>query len=150
MFIGKKKYVDAVSYDMIDAGISLDATLADVDLMQWSQEAQTEIDANVQKLMQEVGLTNDEVIKMATLSEAVAYPTGNPNAPYSYEGKVAWQPGTVNSLVFGDYMVLPDPFGPAIGGADPFKKDIQDRLGTSANQLGHDGHGLKVYFTDDW
>jgi len=120
------------------AAISIDDTLADQDLMTWSDQSQAEIDGMLATMKTEVGLKDDEIIEIPYLFEV------------DYGSMVAWNPGTVNSLVFHDYIVIADPFGPNIDGADALKKDLQDRLGTSAEQLGFDGQGLKVYFTDDW
>jgi protein-arginine deiminase len=136
MFAGKSWY--DLQDDYVDAQVTIDQVLANTDLMQWSQEAQTEIDANVDKLTKELGLAPDEIIEIPVLFIEYAY------------GKLAYQPGTVNLLAFGDYVVHPDPFGPVIGGVDIFKQDLLDRLGTSMYALGKDGQGLKVNFADDW
>jgi protein-arginine deiminase len=132
MFVGKKWYTG------IDAAISIDEVLASTNIMQWSQAAQTEIDAMLEDIREAVGLKDDEIIEI----------------PYLFEDesglKVAYNPGTANLLGFGDYVVHADPFGPQIGGVDLFKKDLEDRLGTPVNQLGSTGQGLFVNFADDW
>lgn len=133
MFVGKKWW------DGSDASISIDAALADVDLMQWSQQAQTEIDAMLLELRTAVGLADDEIIEV----------------PYLFEedmegGLVAFNPGTVNMLPIGDVAAIADPFGPVIFGEDLFRKDLRDRLGSPLNQLASDGEGLLINFVDDW
>lgn len=132
MFVGK-------SWDNgAPAAISIDEVLADQDLMADSQEAQGFIDGMVATVRAEIDLTDDEIIEIPFLFEADAY------------GLVAFNPGTVNSLVFNGNMVIPDPHGPVINGVDGFEQDLLDRLGTAANQLGADGQGMAVYFADDW
>lgn len=137
MFVGKKRYQNGGN-GMVSAEVSIDDVLADVDVMQWSQEAQAEIDGNIPKIRDAVGLGDSDILEIPTVFEE------------EFGGKIAFSPGTVNLLAFGNYIVQPDPFGPEIEGADLFKKDLQDRLGTPANQLGTDGQGLFVYFADDW
>lgn len=132
MFIGKTWWGGA------DAAISIDEVLANVEVMQESQVAQTEIDGMLEEVKEAVGLADDEIIEI----------------PYLFEedsgGLVAYNPGTANLLAFGDYVVHADPFGPQVNGADLFKKDLEDRLGTPVNQLGSKGQGLFVNFADDW
>ena len=136
MFENKKGYI---GNSLVDFERTIDQALADEDIMAWSNAAQSEIDGMLADLRAEVGLTDDEIIYIPVLFEDLG---GN--------AKVAWNPGTVNMLVFGDYAVIPKPFGPQIGGSDIFEKDLLDRLGTPMNALGRDGQGMKVYFTDDW
>lgn len=137
MFVGKKRYVGE-SNNMTSAEVSIDDVLGDTDLMEWCQEAQTDIDKNVALLKAELGLGDDEIIEIPTIFEDIQ----------GY--KIAYSPGTVNLLAFGDYVVHADPFGPNIGGVDIFRKDLQDRLGTGVNKLGKAGKGLDVNFADDW
>ena len=40
----------------------------------------------------------------------------------------AWFPGMANLLVFNNRVVLPDPFGPIVGGVDQFQKAARDKL----------------------
>lgn len=124
------------------ADISIDDVLADPDLLEASQNAQAAIDDEVAKLQAEIGLSADEIIEMPFLFDEVQY------GQTSYN--IAYQPGTVNSLVMGDTIVIPKPFGPNIGGVDIFEADLEQRLGTALNQLGADGQGMDVFFADDW
>lgn len=137
-----RQWIDFDSGGYVDADITVDALLADPIRLEASQDAQAMIDQEVEKIMEEVGLTDDDVVEMPNLFDQVEL------GPDKF--KVAYQPGTVNMLVFGDYVVIPKPFGPKDGGEDVYEKDIKDRLGTALNKLGSDGKGLKVYFTDDW
>ncbi len=136
MFVGKKWQGGK------NAEIAIDDILADQDLMKWSQTAQTNIDPMVAQAKKEIGLTDEEIIEMPTLFEAVAE-QGN-------EYSIAYQPGVVNLRGFNGHVVIPEPFGPQINGKDPFKQDLIDRLSTDKNKLGKDGKGLKVFFADDW
>lgn len=131
LFVGKQWW------DGSPAATSIDAVLADTQLMAWSQQAQTNIDGMLDVMVQEIGLAEDEIVEI----------------PFLFEndfGLVAYNPGTVNIRVLGDTIVAPDPFGPRIGGADGFEKDLEDRLGAPAEGLGSDGQGLDVFFADDW
>ncbi len=122
----------------VDAEISIDEVLANQDLMAASQKSQAIIDDMVDQMKSEIGLTDDEIVEMPFLIEDVG------------DGMLAYNPGTANSLVVGDYIGIPKPWGPVIGGTDLFEKDLLDRLGTAENELGADGKGLQVYFVDDW
>lgn len=135
MFKGQEWYT---SNGFIDAEISIDDVLADQDLMAASQESQAEIDDIVELMRNEVGLADDEIIFMPYLIED----TGS--------GMLAYNPGTANSLVVGDHIGIPKPWGPTIQGVDIFEKDLLGRIGTAENALGSDGEGLEVQFIDDW
>jgi hypothetical protein len=126
MFIGKTRY-DANGND-ISATTTIDDLLANADLMKWSEEAQVEIDKNLVTLKDAIGLTDDEIIPIPTIFEEAC--------EGSYCAKIAWTPGTVNSLIYGDTIMMPNPFGPTIDGADMFAKDLTDRLASPLNALG--------------
>lgn len=119
--------------------MTVDEALANVELNQWSQTAQVKIQGHIDVMKAETGITDADIIEMPTWFEDLA----------SNE-KVAWNPGTVNMRMLGDVADIPKPFGPKIGGVDPFEADLKERLGTPASGLGSDGQGLDVYFTDDW
>jgi protein-arginine deiminase len=127
MFVGKKSYDN--NGRSTPAAISVDAVLADADLMAESQTAQMFIDKAVMVVKNEVGLADDEVTQIPFLFEKV------------YGAGLAYQPGTVNLLFVDGKAVIPDPFGPIINGVDPFKQDLQTRLGAL---------GVEVHFADDW
>ena len=120
------------------ADITIDALLADEDILTASNNAQAEIDGMVAAVKAEVGLTDDEIIEIPSAFE------------FFSGGHVAYNPGTVNSLVFETHIVMPDPHGPTIDGEDGMMKDLVDRLSTPVNGLGADGQGLKVFFTENW
>jgi len=116
---------------------SVDECLADTQLMGWSQTADVKIQGHIDTMKQETGLTDDDIIEIPTWFEDIG-------------GKVAWNPGMVNMRMLGDNANIAKPFGPLINGSDPFEEYVKDVLGTPKNQLGADGQGLKVHFTDDW
>lgn len=136
MFIGKQRWVGETE-TLTSAETTIDAALADVDLMTWSQSSQSQIDAVVAQLTDELGLSADEIVEIPVLFEDLA------------GGKIAWGPGTVNLLAMGKVVAPPDPFGPVIDGADLWRTDLLERLGAK-NALGADGKGLSVVFVDDW
>lgn len=139
MHVGKIWYTDTGT---APADISIDDVLADPVLLEASNAAQAAIDGEVQLLQDEIGLAEDEIIEMPFLFSQVQYG--------GTKYKIAYQPGTVNSLVMGDTIVIPKPFGPNIGGVDIFEQDLEDRLGTAVNGVGADGQGMDIFFADDW
>jgi protein-arginine deiminase len=127
MFAGKKSY--DFNGKSSPAAVSVDAVLANANLMAFSQAAQMHIDDNVAMLKNEIGLHDDEITLMPFLIEK------------AYGAGLAYQPGTVNLLHVDGKVVIPDPFGPIVNGVDPFKEDLKERLGAL---------GLEVHFADDW
>ncbi len=142
VFAGQSRYDLNGGGALQPAQVTIDALLADVDVMKWSQESQAEIDMNVATLKATLGLDDSEIIPIPTLFEQ--------DCDGNFCGKIADTPGTVNELVFGNRVIMPKPFGPVINGADLFEKDLKDRLGTALNELGSDGAGISVNFADDW
>jgi protein-arginine deiminase len=118
---------------------TVDEALADVNLNQWAQTADVKIQGHVDVLKQEVGLTDADIVELPTWFEDLGV-----------DEKVAWNVGTVNMRMLGNIADIAKPFGPLINGKDAFEEYINAELGTAKNQLGSDGQGLKVYFTDDW
>jgi len=125
-------------YNGSNAEITINQVLADSDLAQWNQVAQNEIDSMLAGMVAAVGVAHDEIIEIPFLFDEAAY---------GYV--VAYIPDTINSLVYHDYFVAPDPFGPMINGVDGFKADLEERLGPD-NQVGRDGQGMHVFFVDNW
>ncbi|MFW5738788.1 MAG: protein-arginine deiminase family protein [Myxococcota bacterium] len=108
---------------------SVDEVLADADLMATNQEDQVILDGILAQLKDELALGEDEVTYMPFLEFAIS------------GGSVAYQPGSVNLLHFDRHVLVADPFGPEVGGADIFKQDLDTRLGEL---------GLTVHYVDDW
>jgi len=136
MFVGKK-WSDGKT-----ATITIDDVLADADLMAASQKAQSNIDSMVAQMKSELGLTDDEIVELPTLFEAVS--------DGGSEYNVAYQPGVVNLRAFNGWAIVADPFGPTIDGQDGVKKFVTEALGTDKYKLGKDGKGLQVSYADDW
>jgi protein-arginine deiminase len=113
--------------------------LADTQLVQWSQVADTKIQGHIDVLKAETGLTDADIIEIPTWFEDLGT-----------NEKVAWNPGMVNMRMLGDVANIAKPFGPNIGGKDPFEELMHQVLGTPASELGSDGQGLTIFFTDDW
>jgi protein-arginine deiminase len=130
LFAGKQVYDFSKEPEpLVQASRSIDAILADADLMAESQRAQAKIDTATAVLRGELALADDELVPMPFLFERV------------YARSLAYQPGTVNLLHVGGRVAVPKPFGPVIGGADPFEADLVSRLGAL---------GLETHFVDDW
>ncbi len=118
---------------------SVDEALADTNLMTWAQESDVKIQGHIDTVKTEVGLTDEEIIGIPTWFEDLGA-----------NSKVAWNPGMVNMRMLGDVADIAKPFGPAVSGNDKFEEYIMTELGSPKNQLGSDGQGLNVHFTDDW
>jgi protein-arginine deiminase len=118
---------------------TIDETLADTQLVQWSQTADAKIQGLIDVMKAETGITDADIIEIPTWFEDLGV-----------NEKVAWNPGMVNMRMLGNFADVAKPFGPDIGGKDPFEEDMLARLGTPASELGSDGQGLKISFTDDW
>src|SRR5262249_15150030 len=89
MFVGKS-WVDFQTNDETPADATIAKALADEQVMTASAEAAVEVDAQLEILKREVGLTDDEIIRVPFLHT-------------NYGGKsVAYQPGTVNGLYLSD------------------------------------------------
>jgi protein-arginine deiminase len=118
---------------------TIDQALADPDLTAWSQTADVKILGHIETMKAETGLTDADIIMIPTWFEDLGVME-----------LVAWNPGMVNMRMLGNVASVAKPFGPLIGGADPFEADFLARLGGPESQLGSDGQGLKIFFTDDW
>ncbi len=128
MFVGKSWFDD--NGKALPAQATIKEILADTDVMSASAEAAAEVDAQVAILKKEIGLTDDEIVRV-------------PYLHHSYEGaSVAFQPGTVNGIYVSDgHFVAPKPHGPMIDGKDPFETQLVSALGK---------HGVTVHFAEDW
>ena len=118
---------------------TVDQCLSSPDLTTWAQQSEVKIMGHVDTMKQETGLTDADIIYIPTWFEDLAQ-----------EEKVAWNVGMVNMRMLANTADIAKPFGPLINNVDPLEQYILDELGTAKNQLGSDGQGLKVHFTDDW
>ena len=119
--------------------MTVSQALADTDLNAWAQEAESKILGHIETMKAETQITDAEIIYIPTYFEDLGF-----------QELVAWNPGMVNMRTMGNAASVPKPFGPLIAGADPFEQDLLARLGGPESQLGSDGQGLKIYFTDGW
>ncbi|HEY2368356.1 MAG TPA: protein-arginine deiminase family protein [Polyangiaceae bacterium] len=128
MFAGKNWLDD--NNNETPAQISIDAVLADTDVMTTSDQAVASVQAELQVLEQETGITDAELIHVPFLYEPVM------------GASLAYQPGTVNGLYYAsDTFASPDPHGPVIGGVDIFKDQFEKALAAV---------GVKVAWIEDW
>lgn len=129
MFVGKE-WVDYETNDASDAEITIEGVLADQDVMQASAEAAAEVDAQLAILVKELGLDEDEIIRVPFLHT-------------TYAGKsAAYQPGIVNGVYVSDtHFGAPDPHGPIIGGKDIFKAAFEAPMKKI---------GITVDWIEDW
>lgn len=103
--------------------------LADTELMAQNDAAQAKIDTVRAKLVQEVGLEDDDFREVPALVEAI----GGRSAPVV--------PMMQNLLVATDVAFVADPEGPEVDGEDLWQRAMLDAL---------DGLGLKVHFVDTY
>jgi protein-arginine deiminase len=128
MFVGKKVWDS--SEQLVSATVSISGVLADTEVMAESAKATVEIDAQMEIVMAETGLTSAELIPVPFLHE--------PAWGYS----IAYQPGTVNAIYLRDNAFgVPTPHGPSINGKDPFRTQLEEAFGK---------HGINVYYIENW
>jgi protein-arginine deiminase len=128
MFVGKSWLSD--NWGEIPAQRTIAQVLADKDVMAMSAEAAVEVEAQLEKLRQEVGVTDADLIRVPFLHDK------------AWGLAVAYQPGTVNGVVLSDtHFAAPDPHGPVIDGEDIFQRQMRDVFGE---------RGIQVHFVEDW
>ena len=129
MFAGKH-WLNLETGAITPAVTTINAVLADTQIMQASAEAAAEVDAQLDILKKEIGLKDREIIKVPFL-HAIAF------------GKsVAYQPAMVNGLYVSETrFAAPDPHGPVIDGVDIFKDAFADSLRKI---------GITVDWVEDW
>jgi protein-arginine deiminase len=124
MFVGK--YWSGGS----SAQTTIDAVLADADILNESAWAAVKVDEQVSDLKAETGITDAELIPVPFLHWE------------SSGWSLAYQPGTVNGIYMGDqHFGAPDPHGPVIGGQDIFKEQLSTELGA---------YGITVHWIENW
>lgn len=124
MFVGK--YWD----HWTSAQTTIQQVLSDTDVMSSSAEAAAEVDAQIDVLKKETGITDAEIIRVPFLH-------------MSMDGALtAFQPGMVNGLYLNDkHFVAPDPHGPVINGKDIFKEAMTSAFAP---------FGITVHFAENW
>lgn len=128
MFEGMNWYDD--NYKPYSAEKTIQEVLDYTDVMNESASAATEVDAQIELLKKETGLTDAEIIPVPFLH----WPA------YGYS--LAYQPGTVNGVFLSDtHYASPDPHGPVIDGKDIFKVQLEEALKPL---------GITVEWVEDW
>ncbi len=129
MFVGKS-WLDFETSDETPADTTIAKTLADQRVMQASAEAAVEVEAQLDVLRREVGLTDDEIIHVPYLHT-------------TFGGKsIAYQPATVNGIYLSDTeFAAPEPHGPIVGGKDLFRDALAEPLAKI---------GIQVRWVEDW
>lgn len=109
---------------------TVNAILADPDLMRVNQVAQAHIDTTRQQLMEETGITDAEIIEIPFLL-------------WEIENNLlaAYMPGTVNLLLYGNDVVMARPHGVVIDGVDVIETDLIERLRPD---------NINVHFAEQW
>ncbi len=131
MFIGKKVdlYQNGKWYE-IGAETTIQQVLDDTEIMSASAKAAVKIDAQLQILKKETGITEQEIVRVPALFETV------------YHGALAYLPDMVNGTYLSDsHFASPDPHGPIIGGKDIFKSKLEELL---------QPFGVIVDWVEDW
>ena len=124
MFVGK--YWSGNS----PAEVTIDEVLADTEVMNESAWAAVQTDNQVAAIKAETGLTDAELIKVASLWEQAS------------GSSVAYVPGMVNGIYLSDTdFGPPDPHGPVIGGQDLWKAQLEGALLP---------YGINVRWIEDW
>jgi protein-arginine deiminase len=128
MFVGKQWYDDRGRVSAADT--TIEAVLADTDIMSASSEAAAEIAGQVKKLKAETGLTDAEIIRIPGLHTAMQGTS------------MAYLPGMVNGVYVADgHFVAPKPHGPLVLGKDIFEQAMIEKLAPL---------DIKVTFAEDW
>lgn len=129
MFKGLQTY-NAQNTAFVPANRTINAVLADTNVMAESAASAAEVDAQVEIIKAATGLTEAELIRVPYLHERV-------------QGfSLAYQPGTVNGILFnGKVFGAPDPHGPEINGRDIMKAQLEEALAP---------HNIQVKWIENW
>jgi protein-arginine deiminase len=128
MFTGK--WIWDANDKLVTAQRSVSDVLADTEIMAHSARAAIDVDAQLEIIAAETGITETELIPMPFLHEPV----------WGYS--VAYQPGTVNGISLADTaFAVPIPYGPLINGQDPFRTQLEEAFGR---------HGINVHYVENW
>lgn len=124
------QWLDLEDFTPLAAETTIARVLADPEVMAASAEAAVEIDAQLEVLRAETGITEDEIIRVPALHFREVGAT------------VAYDPATVNLTVLGDAdIAVAAPHGPRIDGQDLFQEDIVEIFSA---------RGIRVHFVEDW
>jgi protein-arginine deiminase len=114
----------------VPAQVSINAVLADTDIMNESAWAAVQVQGQVNAIVAATGLTTSEMVSIPFLHwETSGY-------------SVAFQPGTVNGMYVNHTIFAPPkPHGPVIASVDIFQQHMVNALAP---------YGVNVYFVEDW
>jgi protein-arginine deiminase len=112
------------------AQITISQVLNDTDVMAESLASAQEVEANLDIIKAETGITEAEIVRIPYLHHSI----------YGYS--VAYQPGTVNGMhLKKGHFLPPDPHGPVIGGVDVMKQQMEDALAP---------YNYTMHWVEDW
>ena len=103
--------------------------LADADLLQKNDTAQSRLDSVRETLQAEVGLTDAEFVEVPILFRRQS------------DGLISYFPSVQNLLAVDGVLIVPDPEGPDVDGVDILQQATRDAL----KDLGYDIHFVDVY-----
>lgn len=104
--------------------------LADTDLMAFNQQVQARVDLLRMQLQTETGLPDADIIEVPFLWERVDRGRG-----------LAYMPGSVNLLLYGNTAIIPRAHGPVINGQDAVETDMTQRMLTV---------GITAKYAEQW
>ena len=112
------------------ATATIDEVLKNDNVKGESDRALVEVNAQLDILKAEIGLTDADLVPMPFLHmKASGF-------------SLAYQPGTVNGIYLSDKdFAVPKPHGPKINGVDPFEEQLKTAFAK---------HGITVHFVEDW
>ncbi|KAH7002862.1 hypothetical protein EDB82DRAFT_542636 [Fusarium venenatum] len=118
---------------------SISGLLNDKKLMKLNDQCARRIDGNIEILKREVGLTDEDIIRIPSLFEGSKFP----GAEDSRLQVGAFFPGVVNNLVLTGYntCVAPNPWGPVVKGKDVIAEAIKAKYSKI---------GVDLKFIDGW
>ena len=116
---------------------TIGALLADPDTAGLNERAAQHIDANIEILKRETGISDAEILRLPCLVQKHGYFTDD-------NFKVgAYFPNVLNGLVLSGWntYVAPKPYGPVVDGIDVLAKAVSETYAKA---------DMRVHFVDDW
>ncbi|ETE57290.1 Protein-arginine deiminase type-4 [Ophiophagus hannah] len=115
---------------------SISEIIADSLLRQYNDKCQKYIDWNRKTLIEELGLTEKDIIDIPQLFNSSKKLLDNSISEVLKAPAEAYFPDMVNMLVLGKHLGIPKPFGPIIDGQCCLEKEVRrllEPLGLSCN-----------------
>ncbi|SPN99941.1 uncharacterized protein DNG_02793 [Cephalotrichum gorgonifer] len=129
---------------------TIDGLLANDTFIDVNSYAQRHIDQNLALLLEDIPISDSDVLRMPTLFHDVTYPwlrtpDGHPSrlnlAPPRERQVISLFPESLNGLVLGSEYLAPKPWGPIVDGRDIIEEAVVDV---------YEKAGMKVRFLDDF